>query len=76
MASEKLILLCFLFFGAAVFVLKLAFVVFPCSKWCFNKALFGHLQVVLSVLGFSWTSVISSALGIQFATAVVRIIPL
>lgn len=41
----------FLFFffcpGAAVFVLKLAFVAFPCSKWCFNKALIGHLQFVL-----------------------------
>lgn len=45
---------CFFFFvfflfcrGAAVFVLKLAFVAFPCSKWCFNKALIGHLQFVL-----------------------------
>lgn len=37
---------CF-FSGAAVFVLKLAFVAFPCSKWCFNKALIGHLPFVL-----------------------------
>lgn len=34
------------------FVLELAFVAFPCLKWCLNKALIGHLQFVLSVLAF------------------------
>lgn len=59
MASEKLN---FLFSSAAVFVLKLAFVAFPCLKWCFNKALIGHLQFVLSVPAFSWASVLFSFL--------------
>lgn len=44
-ASEKLIFCVLAFFsGAAVVVLKLAFVAFPCFKWCFNKALVGHLR--------------------------------
>ena len=55
-ASEKLIFCVFGFFlfcsGAAVVVLKLAFVAFPCFKWCFNKALVGQVAV-LSVLAFS-----------------------
>lgn len=65
-ASEKLISCVFPYFsGAAVFVLKLAFVAFPCSKWCFNKALNGHLQFLLSVLASSWAC-FCSALDIQF----------
>lgn len=50
-ASEKLI---FLFWPLSWCCgLKFAFVAFPCLKWCFNKALIGQLQFVLSVLACS-----------------------
>lgn len=46
-ASKKLIFfVCFFFFLVLQFVLKLAFVAFPCLKWCFNKALIGHRRFV------------------------------